>query len=80
MPIPPGQPLYFVKNPVPGLIGGPIPFPPEHRAKAIDFTRQVVSWAKQRGFPDVYFYGIDEASGETLRSERPYFKAIHAGG
>lgn len=36
--------------------------------------------ARKYGYTEVYFYGIDEARGDRLRSQRPAWKAIHDAG
>lgn len=50
----------------------------------IDILRmKAVHWLKvfnQYGYQDVYFYGIDEAKGERLRSQRVAWQAVHAVG
>lgn len=52
----------------------------EERASTIDYVQTVVTWAAERGYPDVYFYGNDEVSGEELRGQRDSFEAVHEGG
>ena len=76
--IPRDQPLYLVQDPPPGIRSEPLE--PDHRKRMVDFVRQVVDWAQSLGIPDVYFGGIDEASGAALRGERDSFEAIHEGG
>ena len=51
----------------------------------LDTLRQVVSKtvavAREYGFTDVYLYGQDEASGETLRTKQlPSWRTVHEGG
>ena len=41
---------------------------------------EIVTWAQQRGYSDVYFMGNDEATGERLVAQRPTWDAVHAGG
>ena len=36
----------------------------------VDFCRQLLSWARSRGFAEVYFFGADEAFGEELAAQR----------
>ena len=36
--------------------------------------------AAERGFGEVYFYGLDEANGERLLSQRTAWKAVHEAG
>ena len=52
----------------------------EERASTIEYVRTVVSWTTKRGYPEVYFYGKDEVSGEELRGQRDSFEAVHEGG
>lgn len=43
----------------------------------------VMRWikiAKKYGYENVYFYGIDEATGEKLKSERPAWNVVHEAG
>ena len=52
----------------------------EEKRSSAEATRQVVAWARSRGYSDVYFMGADEANGDRLRAERDSFEAIHKGG
>ncbi len=52
----------------------------EERKKSIEAVQEIVAWAQQRGYPEVYFMAGDEFAGERLLSERPSLEAIHAGG
>jgi len=36
-----------------------------------------IELARQQGYKEVYFYGLDEAKGEKLLSQRPAWKAVH---
>jgi hypothetical protein len=51
-----------------------------------DLTRlknDVAGWKRitaQYGYQDLYIYGMDEARGDVLRSERTAWKAVHAAG
>jgi len=71
------KPLYLVNHPV-NIVSRPLT--EEEHEQTIETTRQIVAWARERGFPDVYFYAIDEASGETLHGERESIQAVHDGG
>ena len=75
--IPRNQPLYLESHPV-GIRSGPLT--EEQRREMIETTRQIVAWARDRGFPDVYFFAMDEQHGEVLRGEGPSFEAVHEGG
>jgi len=50
------------------------------RKRNVEVTRKIVTWVKARGYSDVYFMGIDEASGARLRGERDTFASIREGG
>jgi len=43
-------------------------------------VRALVTFARENGCPDVYIYGIDEAKGKRLKSERLAFHAVHEAG
>jgi hypothetical protein len=43
-------------------------------------TRQLVEFAKKHGIPEVYVYGIDEATGERLKTQRQAWQAVHEAG
>jgi hypothetical protein len=43
-------------------------------------VRQWLAFVRQRGYQDLYVYGIDEASGEALKAERAAFAAVHEAG
>lgn len=43
-------------------------------------VKEYIEVATQNGYSDVYFYGMDEASAETLSSQRPAWNAIHQAG
>lgn len=70
-----GRPLYFADS---GLIGNPT------EAAALEALKRNVSQtiriAREYGFPEVYFYGIDEATEDRLRSQRPAWNAVHEAG
>ena len=54
--------------------------PEEEKPKRIQTVREVMAWAKGRGYPDFYWAGHDEAWGDWLLSERDSFQTIHDGG
>ncbi|MHB8995304.1 MAG: carbohydrate binding family 9 domain-containing protein [Armatimonadota bacterium] len=41
---------------------------------------QYLDFVTRRGYPGLYVYGIDEASGDALKAEREAFKAVHEAG
>jgi hypothetical protein len=43
-------------------------------------VRNVVTVAEAEGYSDIYFYGIDEATGSALEAQRPAWEAIHEAG
>ncbi len=53
---------------------------PEEYARSAEVTRQIVKWARDTGYGDVYFMGVDEVAGEVLRGERECWQAILDGG
>jgi len=42
----------------------------------VEFCRQLIAWARQRGFEDVYFFGSDEAFGEELAAQRVAWRRV----
>jgi hypothetical protein len=70
-----GRPLVFGSS---DLIGAPTA--PEDLAKLKANIAKTVDIAREYGFPEVYFYGLDEATGETLRNERVAWQAVHDAG
>jgi len=53
---------------------------PEEVQAVSDLVSRIVRFAKSQGVSQVYFYGVDEASGEGLRIQRPAWKAVHEAG
>lgn len=48
-----------------------------------DLKQRVAQWREfvtRRGYPGLYVYGIDEASGDALKAERDAFTAVHEAG
>jgi hypothetical protein len=70
-----GRPLYFADS---GLIGAPKE--PAALEALKENVRKTVRIAKEYGFTGVYFYGMDEATGETLKSERIAWPVVQAAG
>ncbi len=44
------------------------------------WVREIVQWAKGKGFTDVYFYGVDEATGDKVKGQRAAMQSVHEGG
>ncbi|HRR95907.1 MAG TPA: hypothetical protein P5150_04150, partial [Candidatus Ratteibacteria bacterium] len=42
--------------------------------------KKIIEFVKEYGIEEVYFYGIDEASGEMLSAQRPAWESIHGAG
>jgi len=53
---------------------------PDQLERIRKMVRDLVAWAKPRGYSDVYLQGIDEGNLETLRQERPSFQAVNDAG
>jgi len=70
-----GRPLYFADS---GMIGNPTS--PEELERLKQRVRQTIATAAEYGFTGVYFYGIDEATGDRLASQRAAWQAVHEAG
>lgn len=68
------QPLYYI-----GLTTGN-PTSQDALDALKNKVSDVVSLAGSYGIPEVYIYGIDEAKGDTLASERAAWNAVHEAG
>lgn len=44
----------------------------------VAFCRQLLEWARARGFEEVYFFGSDEAFGEQLAAQRRVWARVRA--
>lgn len=53
---------------------------PEQLTELTELARRMDAWARSRGRDGFAFQGKDEARGEYLRSERPAWEAVRAGG
>jgi hypothetical protein len=68
--------LYIVSGtPVHAGTGGGYPL-----TQVTAWVAEIVAWAQQRGYSDVYFMGNDESTGERLIAQRPTWDAVHKGG
>jgi len=56
------------------------PQTPEKLAALARDVRKWVAFCRKHGYRDVYFYGIDEASGERLRAQRAAWKTVQEAG
>jgi len=70
-----GRPLHFGGSDMIGAPTGPAEL--EALKERIERT---LATAREYGFPEVYFYGLDEASGDRLRSQRAAWEAVHEAG
>ncbi len=75
-----GAPLYIFTQENVGQVMRSGDLTPEEYAHSAEVTRQIVKWARDSGYGDVHFMGIDEQHGEVLRGERESWEAIHDGG
>jgi hypothetical protein len=48
----------------------------ESLEELIEFCRQFIAWARNRGFEEVYFFGSDEAFGEELQAQRRVWSRV----
>ena len=42
--------------------------------------KQIIKIAHEHGYSDVYFYGHDEARGDSLKAQRPIWERVHEAG
>ena len=56
------------------------PLTEQEKSERIRMVREVMAWGKQRGYPDIYWMGQDEAWGDWLASQRDGFQTIEDGG
>lgn len=52
----------------------------EQRELNVRSTRELVEWARTRGYADVYLMGADEATGAALMAQRAAWESIREGG
>jgi hypothetical protein len=60
-----------------GMVGGPLLMVNVSVGSPPELQKATMDLAKKNGFTEVYFYGADEASGDTLRNERAKMKRTH---
>ena len=70
-----GRPLYFADS---GMIGAPTG--PAELDRLRQNVAQTIRLAREYGFTEVYFYGLDEATGDRLRTQRTAWPAVHEAG
>ena len=61
-----------------GTVGNPTE--PDDVAQLQNNVRKVLRAAAEHGFTDVYFYGIDEAKGDLLSSQKKAWQAVREAG
>ncbi len=73
------RPLYLISNPNIGLV---LDEPtPENIAKLTARATMILDIVEEElGHRDVYFYGLDEATGDAAAKQKPFFRAIQAAG
>ena len=69
--------LYLIGN---GPIVTNTKLAEDKRAQNIESVEQVVRWARERGYDEVYFMGKDEATGDVLIQQREVWEMLHLGG
>ncbi len=72
-----GQPLYYVGL---GRNGTGNPSTQADLETLREKVRAIVDLCRSYGIPEVYFFGIDEATGQTLSSQRRAWDAVHEAG
>ncbi|MBN2310684.1 MAG: hypothetical protein JXR94_17055 [Candidatus Hydrogenedentes bacterium] len=70
-----GRPLHLGDS---GLIGAPTS--PAELEALKENIRKTIGIAVQYGFTSVYFYGLDEATGDRLLGQRAAWQAVHEAG
>jgi hypothetical protein len=70
-----GRPLYFADS---GVVGNPTESAELEALR--ERVRRTVALAKEYGFTGVYFYGLDEATGDRLASQRTAWQAVQEAG
>jgi len=70
-----GRPLYFGDS---GMIGNPTD--PADLAALRANVERTIQIAAEYGFTEVYFYGLDEATGDRLVSQRGAWRVVHEAG
>jgi len=70
-----GRDLHFGDS---GMIGAPTEPAALEALKAN--VAKTIRLAREYGFPEVYFYGLDEATGDRLAAQRTAWQAVHEAG
>ena len=70
-----GRPLYTADS---SLVGNPTD--PDKLRALQGNVRKTLTLAREYGFPTVYFYAIDEATGGKLLSQKRAWEAVHEAG
>ena len=56
------------------------PTAPKELERVKSKVKETIEFVKPYGIKEVYFYGIDEAKGERLKSQTPVWEAVHKAG
>ena len=72
----PNKPMHLISNHKINLPAS-LPATPEGLQKLTDRATMVMNWVEEElGHRDVYFYGVDEAKGDVMKAQIPFFRAI----
>lgn len=76
----PNKPIHLISNHKINL-PAKMPATPENLQKLTNRATMIMNWIEEElGHRDVYFYGIDEAKGDIMKAQIPFFKAIQKSG
>ena len=73
----PKRDLYLLQG---AAIEGTAKIDAAQRELNVRLTRELVAWARKRGYANVYLMGADEATGKALMAQRDAWESIHEGG
>ncbi|MFA6815037.1 MAG: LamG domain-containing protein [Lentisphaeria bacterium] len=76
----PNKPIHLISNHKINLPDS-LPATPEGLQKLTDRAIMIMNLVEEElGHRDVYFYGVDEAKGDVMKAQVPFFKAIQKAG
>jgi len=76
----PNKPIHLISNHKINLPAS-LPVTPEGLQQLTDRATMVMNWVEEElGHRDIYFYGVDEAKGDVMKAQIPFFKAIQKAG